>query len=441
LAVNAPVAEEALPPHYYRNAVSFVADYAFFLFAMGFISAGTVMPGLIAQLTPHSEIYVGLLNGLISGLWLLPQLLIAGAVTRLPYKKPFIVRSALISRPVMLLCAAMVHWFGRGRPLIALLAILASFSLFYIGDALASVPWFDVLSRAIPGRRRGRVLGAAQVVGGLLGILAGLGVRYALGPTSPWSFPSNYAALFVVSSLAMAGSSFALTCLREPPPTVAKGDAPPLREVIAMLPRILLRDRPFLRLNVIRLVFHFVGMSSAFYVLYATRRQGLGLEVTGLFVSAQVIGSLASGLLMGVVQDRLGPLAHMRLTIVLSALPPALALLAGLLLPALGGGILPIYLLLYFVLGITTSVMGWPFMNWVMEYTSESWRPLYLGISNTLGAVSMLAPALAGWLAGAFSYTVVFGLSIVLAVIAGLLSLPLLDTRRHPPAARQQATP
>ena len=72
----------ALPPHYNRNALAFIADYACFLFAMGFIGTGTVMPALIAMLTPRSEIYVGLLNGLVSGLWLLPQLAIAGAVTR-----------------------------------------------------------------------------------------------------------------------------------------------------------------------------------------------------------------------------------------------------------------------------------------------------------------------------------------------------------------------
>ncbi len=423
--------EEVLPPHYTRNAIAFVADYAFFLFAMGFIGAGTVVPALIAQLTPHSEIYVGLLNGLINGLWLLPQLVIAGAVTRLPYKKPFIVWSAVISRPVMLLTAIAVQLYGNTRPLVALITLLVSFSLFYVGDAMASVPWFDLLSRTIPGRRRGRILGAAQIIGGVLGIASGMGVRYALSPAGPWGFPSNYAVLFAISAVAMLGSTIALICLVEPPPTVTEHKAPPLREVIAMLPRILLRDRPFLRMNAVRLFFSFVGMSSAFYVLYATRQHGLGVEVTGLFVSAQVVGSLVSGLLMSVVQDRLGPLAHMRLTIVLAALPPALALLAGALFPSLGSGILPLYLALYVFLGITAGVVGWPFLNWVMEYTGETWRPLYLGISNTLGAISMLAPALAGWLAGTTSYTTVFVLSLVFAGIAGLLSLPLLDTRKH----------
>jgi len=171
-------------------------------------------------------------------------------------------------------------------------------------------------------------------------------------------------------------------------------------------------------------------------VLYATRQQGLGLEVTGLFVSAQVAGSFISGLLMGIVQDRFGPLTHMRLAMALSALPPILALIAGLLFPYLGSAILPLYILLYVLLGITAGFLGWPFMNWTMEYTSESWRPLYLGISNTLGAVGMLAPALAGWLAGTFSYPAVFVISLAFGAIAALVSVPLLDTRKHDAQAR-----
>jgi MFS family permease len=423
--------DEAVSAHFTRNAIAFVADIGAWLFAMSFIGSGTVMPGLIAQLTPHSEIYVGLLNALISGLWLLPQLAIAGLITRLPYKKPLIVWAAIVSRPVMLVTAALIHFYGVNRPIIALLAILASFSIFFIGDATASVPWFDVMSRTIPNRRRGRVLGASQIVGSLLGILAGLAVRYALSPTSPWAFPTNYAALFVISSIAMVGSTVALACLVEPPPAATANTTPPAREVIAMLPRILLRDKPFLRMNVTRALFSFMGMGSAFYVLYATRQQGLGLEVTGLFVSAQVAGSFISGLLMGVVQDRLGPLAHIRLTMGISALPPVLALVAGALFPVLGSGVLPLYLLLYLLLGITAGFLGWPFMNWTMEYAGEAWRPLYLGISNTLGAIAMLAPVLGGWLAGTTSYPMVFALSLVFGAIAVLVSLPLLDTRKQ----------
>ncbi len=429
-----------LPPHFTRNAIAFIADYAFFLFAMGFIGTGTVMPGLVAALTPHSEIYVGLLNALVSGLWLLPQMVIAGAVTRLPYKKPFIVLAALISRPVMLLTAAVVQLCGRSQPDLALLAVLVSFSIFFVGDAVASVPWFDVLSRTIPHRRRGRVMGAAQVLGGIMGIASGLGVRYVLSPGSPWAFPTNYAALFIISSIAMAGSTIALACLREPEPAVVDHSVPTARDVLAMLPRILVRDRPFLQLNITRLLYGFASVASAFYVLYATRHQGFSIEATGLFVSASVVGSLTSGLLMGAMQDRLGPLAHMRLSIVVAAMSPLLALATGPLFAGLGTGVLlPLYLLLYFFLGISGGSMSWPFFNWIMEYTTESWRPLYIGMLNTLGAITMLAPVLGGWIASTFSYPAVFWLALIFAGMAMLSSLPLLDPRKKKVEAAEPA--
>jgi MFS family permease len=425
-----PPLDEALPPHYAWNARAFVTDFASFNIAMSFIGAGTVMPGLIARLTGSSEIYVGVLNGLVSGFWLLPQLLVAGAVTRMPRKKPIVVRTVTIARPILLLLALMVYFFSASHPSWTLNAILVGFTVFFIADAIASVPWFDLLARSIPARRRGRILGTAQVVGGLGGIGAGFVVRLVLGEHSPWAFPSNYAMLFVLASVAMFGSTLALMFIREPAPKVERDATPPLREVLTMFPRILAQDHLFRRLIITKLLTGFVTMASAFYVLYATRRLGFGPETTGFFVSAQVVGSLTSGLVMGAIQDRLGPLVHMRISIALAAVAPILGLCAGPLYDILGTGVLPFYLLIYFFLGLFTGCMSWPFFNWVMEYASDTWRPLYVGMMNTLGAIIMLAPALGGWIASTLSYPAVFALALAFAGAAMLSSLRLSDTRQ-----------
>jgi MFS family permease len=93
---------------------------------------------------------------------------------------------------------------------------------------------------------------------------------------------------------------------------------------MASLPGILAHDRPFLWLIIVRVVSGFVTMASAFYILFATEKLGLAQSATGLFVSAQVAGSLTSGLVMGVIQDRWGPWIHMRVMICISRVPPVL---------------------------------------------------------------------------------------------------------------------
>jgi MFS family permease len=225
----------------------------------------------------------------------------------------------------------------------------------------------------------------------------------------------------------------ALSLIREP-----RSAALETREVagfgaiMASLPRILVNDRPFLRLIIVRVVSGFVTMASAFYIVFATQELGLALASTGLFVSAQVAGSLTSGLVMGALQDRWGPRIHMRVMMLISMMSPLLALLMKPLAATLGTAVLYPYLLVFFFMGIYMSNTGWPYFNWILEYAPETQRPLYIGIINTLAALTMLAPVLGGWLTG-LSYATVFITATAFAVLALLLSTTLPSTRQARP--------
>jgi MFS family permease len=426
---NPPGADGALPPTDYRwNAGALMVDMASFSVGMSFVSSTTVLPSLIAALG-GSEVIVGLGSGLISGAWLLPQLLIAGIVARLPRKKPFMARTAWLTRPILLVLALIILLLGQTQPVIVLAAVLVSTSLFFMFDAMVSVPWFDLIARAIPPTRRGRLLGGAQVLGGIGGILAGVAVRAILREGSAPTFPADYALLYACATVMMLISAGALSMVREPASDAPTRDVPPLRQVLAQLPGIIAHDRSFRRVVGVRVLAGFVGMASAFYVLNATRNAGLSLEAAGLFVSAQVAGSLAGGLLTGALQDRWGPLVHLRTIIGVSALPPAIALVCQPFLAALGPSVLYPYLLLYFALGIYIGSIGWPYFNWILEYAEEAKRPLYIGMANTLGAITMITPALGGWVARDVSYTAVFALSLAFALTGLALSRYIPSTR------------
>ncbi len=416
------------PTDYHWNAGALIVDMASFNVGMSFISSTAVLPALITALG-GSEVTVGLGSGLISGAWLLPQLLIAGIVARLPRKQPFMARTAWLTRPILLVLALIILLLGEAQPGIALAAVLASTSIFFVFDAVVSVPWFDLIARAIPSTRRGRVLGSAQVVGGIGGILAGVAVRAILRADSAPTFPADYALLYACATAMMLVSAGALSVIREPASSAPTRDVPPLRQVLAQLPGIITDDRSFRRVIGVRVLAGFVGMASAFYVLNATRNAGLSLEAAGFFVSAQVAGSLAGGLLMGAIQDRWGPLVHIRTIIGVSALPPAIALLCQPFLAELGPSVLYPYLLLYFALGIYMGSIGWPYFNWILEYAEEAKRPLYIGMANTLGAITMVTPALGGWVARDVSYTAVFALALAFALTALILSRCIPSTR------------
>jgi MFS family permease len=83
-------------------------------------------------------------------------------------------------------------------------------------------------------------------------------------------------------------------------------------------------------------------------------------------------------------------------------------------------------------LGIAAGSIGWPFFNWVLEHAREADRPVYIGMSNTLSALVMLAPTLGGWVAKTVSYPAVFALALCFGFAAWGLSSRLPDTRSRP---------
>lgn len=423
-------------PHYFlRNACAFCADVCLFYIAVTFISSTTVMPAFIGSLT-RSEVIVGMASGLISAAWLLPQLLVASLVARLPRKKPAILRAVWLTRPTILLLAWVVWRYTTVAPTATLVFALFSIVFFFAGDAMASIPWFDVIARALPHRRRGTVVGIGQVLGSLGGVAVGLFVRYALGETSPWEYPTNFAILFLIGGVFFLLGAAALFFVYEPPSAQPAQNALPLRQVFASLPRILHEDKPFRKLVLVKVIVGYVGGAGAFYILHATRNLGFDVRDAGIFISAQVIGSMTAGFLLGLVQGKWGPLVHIRLIIALAGVPPALALLATLVAPFAPQALGYIFPAIYFFLGIYMSGLSWPFFNWIMEYADEARRPLYIGLMNTLTAVVMVAPTLAGWVARSVSYLAVFAGALGVAVLSFLLSLTLVSTRRREETAQ-----
>ena len=420
--------DEQVPPNYAWNSVAFVMDSALFHASMSFLGTTTVLPALIARLTP-SPIAIGLASGAATGGWLLPQLVVASAIAGKRRKKPTIVSAAWISRPLFFLVGLIVWLYAESRPQLTAATIIAGLAVFYVLDAVVSVPWFDLLAKTIPPRRRGRVLGTSQVLGGLLGMAGGVAVSYVLGDGSPWQYPQNHALLLMATSAVLLLSAIGLTIIREPEGKALSGPVASFRQVVMGLPALLQSDRPFLRLVITRVVGGSSGVANAFFVLHATDVGGLALGSTGLLVSAQVLGSLAAGLLMGYVQDRTGPRAHIRIVNVLSAIPALLALAASPWAATLGSAALYVYLLLFFSLGVIQGSQGWPFYNWVLEYAPEEQRPLYIGTLNTLAALVMLAPPIGGWILRTFSYPVLFAAALGLAACALALSAGLPSTR------------
>jgi MFS family permease len=416
---------KAQPPHYRWNFVAFIVDYVFFGVAISFASPSSVLPAFVRQFTRSAPV-IGLVSTIFNGCWLLPQIVAARAINDKARKKPYLMMG--LSGRIAFWITALGLWLGLAeRPSQMLLLFFACLAIFTLSDGLAGVAWFDMLARAIPLKRRGRLLGIAQVIGGLAGLGTGVAISVILdSPRFP--FPANYALIFTLAGLAFVPSTIALATLREIG-AVGKGADGRRRSHNGWLTP-LLQDPAFRRLMACQVLTGMVSLSTPFYVVHAADVLNLPEAVVGSFVAAQQVAGMASGALLGPISDRWGPQTTIRVGSAVTVAGPLFALMAHL---ADGGLLIKAYPLVYAALGVYGSAAMLGFYNYLLEIAPDDVRPSYIGLGNTIMGVVTLAPTMGGWLLEISSYTTLFGVTAALVFLGFLIALGL----RPPPGAAQ----
>jgi MFS-type transporter involved in bile tolerance (Atg22 family) len=303
--------------------------------------------------------------------------------------------------------------------LIVFIALLFTFS--FCGG-VASIPFFDIWSKAIPPTLRGRFFGHRQFWGGLMAIGAGYVVKRILGNTN-LAFPENYALLFSLSFIFIGLSYVGLSSVREPEgqPNPEKRN---FRSFLRGSVHILWKDKNFGWFMLVRLTASFGSLAMPFYVLYATTELGISINQVGIFVAARMVGAIVSNLLWAQLSDRIGNRIVIVLCIVSGTLVPLLAILA----PS-AGGMLMVIVFVLIGFSISGGVIG--FKNYLLEIAPESSRPAYLSLDGTLSGATMFLPILGGVIADAFSYRMVFVIVLAMLTMAFLLSLRLKAVRNR----------
>ena len=413
--------------HYRLNFICFVLDYVFFGVGMAFVSQTTVLPSFVSQLTDSAPL-IGLASTIQTGAWLLPQLIAASYLADKDRKKPYILLPAAVGRPVFWLLAGILFLPGDRPPTLILGLFFVSLAIFMGTDALASVAWFDVLSKAIPPTRRGRLIGAGQVLSGLLTVGAGAVVNALLGPQGP-PFPHNYALLFFLAGLSFVVSWLAISFLREPvKPTQAK--RLPWNAFLPKLLTVLRENRVFSLLTALRLLTGLSGMAVPFYVIYATEELHFGAEAIGLFISSQVVGGILAGFVLGYLNERSGSKIVIHCSTILAIAAPLLALLMEPIAHLAGASVIYVYSLIFLAIGALNSSYMSGFMNFVLELAPSDERPTYIALTNTLCGVLLVAPLLGGWLLQATSYPVLFAVTAVGIAFGLVLTFRLEEPRQ-----------
>jgi MFS family permease len=195
------------------------------------------------------------------------------------------------------------------------------------------------------------------------------------------------------------------------------------------LPR---RDANYRRFLTMRLLLMAAEIATPFYIVYANRALSVSVGMVGVYLTGATLASFASNLLWGRISDRRGN----KLLIVL-------ANSLGLLIPLTALSIVPltnlwpglrefapgIFALVFVLSGASKSARMIGNMNFLLEIAPADNRPLYIGFTNTIMGIALLATSVGGLIVDITGFTVLFSLALAFYAVAFFLTLRLQEPR------------
>ena len=411
MAVGSSEAEYAayVRKHESWNFATNVADLTFFQFANSFIFGATVLSLYASHLT-DSAVLIGLIPAIQQVAHYLPQLLLARHVETLPRKKPLILRISVMERlPYLFIALLALLWPGAPRAL-AYAVLALSLGLATGAGGLAGPAWQNMLAKVIRPERRGIFFGVSNATGGLLGVAGAALSRYILGA---YAYPTSFGLCFLLAFGAQVISWVALAGNREPARKPNKVSLP-AREYFRRLPGVLRGNQNFSRYLVGRALIILGTMATAFYVLYAREAFGVDDAFAGTLTMVALTSQTVFTPLLGVLADRKG---HKWATVVCTGLGVGAAALA------LGAPSVGWLYGVFVLMNASTAGLMVANMSMIMTFAEPDDLPTYIGLSNTLLAVPILAaPVMGGWIVDLAGFHALFAVSLALG-LAGMATM------------------
>lgn len=277
-----------------RNFLTHAASLALTKTGDGFVDPKLVLAWLLGALgAPASAI--GMLVPIREALALLPQLVTAGAIRRLPQRKWVWVMGSFtqgLSVLAMALAALTLDGAAAGWSVVALLGIFA------LGRSLCSVSYKDVLGKTVSKGHRGTVIGTGSTIAA--GAVLALGLALSVDLVS--------LSLKIVSVLLISGGSLwivasALFATMPEAAGATEGGGSALK--VAREQASLLREDPQLvRFTVTRVLLIGTALAPPYFFLIAGQQGSASVGTLGPFVLASSFASLASSYVWGRLSDR-----------------------------------------------------------------------------------------------------------------------------------------
>lgn len=406
---------QPLEASYRRSFILGVLNGLFFNTAAAFLSGSTVIPLFVSQLT-DSKILMGLAGTIETIGWFLPQLFAAALTLHLTRQLGIYRKAAYLRIVSFSLLVLVVFFLPSSSPALCLILFFILYSVFSVGAGSAGVSFIDIVGRSIPPHRRGSFFALRMILGGALGILAGLVVNRFL---IVFDYPSNFGMIFLFALVLIIAGLVSFMAVKEPELKVARVKRP-LLENVKIAYSFFRSNQNLQSLFWVRTAISSFLLGYPFYIIFGKQVLHYPAGSAGIFLGFEMAGYLISNFLWGHLSDRINNRLVLLLSAVCAALTPVLAILSfWISLPVY------IYALSFFLLGATESGLFVGFINYILEIAPDDHRPLYLGFLHSLVSLTLVLPVLGGFVLEISSYQFLFGMLFILGIMSTFMAYRL----------------
>lgn len=394
--------------HQPRNFFSYLVSNIMTKVADELASARLILPWLLGALGAPAA-FTGFLVPIREAGVLLPQLLVAAYIRRLPLRRGvWFLGTALCAAAMLLMALLATRLTGTA----AGWTVVGLVILFSLAKGLCSVSAKDVLGKTVAKTRRGLLMGYAAGIAGAATFAIGVYVEFIAsrghGTELFFYFLLGAGLLYLLSITVFA------FIVEEVGATEGGGNA--LRTAVESL-AVLRTDPGFRRFVIARGMLLSVALVMPFYVLLAQRHSdnasGLGLMI--------IAGGLATSL-SSTVWGRLGDRSSRMVMVIASALAGVTGIAAWLL-ERSGTGLADsvwIWTALFFLIATFHNGVRLGRKVYLVDMSSTDTRATYVAVSNTVIGAAMLAGGGFGVLADILDAAAVIGLLGLIALLSAV---------------------
>lgn len=407
-----------------------------FLFGgRAFGNPDTIIPVFLKNFTTSKTI-IGLSSTVMGSLGgigtVLPQLFVASKLENTVHKKPVLMVVIIVRALCWGFLALSTYLVAATHPNLMIVLLFFFLVLFTLMAGIGVVPFYDIWAKAIPSTLRGRFFGHRQLWGGLLAIGSGLIAKAVLG-NERIPFPNNYAILFSLAFVFLSIAYVSLASVKEPVEEVHKNRLS-FGDFLWKAFQILKSDHNFRHFLFVQILVGASALALPFYVLYAREVLNVRLEMVGLFLSAQMLGSVLSNVLWAHLSDFVGNRRVVQVSAFVSVLIPAIALTTR-------GGFSVLFILVFVLAGSFIAGRRIGRTNFLLDAAPPKDRPVYIGLNGTLSLPVMIFPLLGGMIVQHLSYVFLFGVALSVVLVGFVLSLGLKEPRKEGTSGIQKTNP